>query len=635
MVFACAISLCHSRYNTGCGITFHALPIKNHDLRQKWLAAIALHCHKPQQCRSICSRHFRDTDYHVTPLCSRLKPDAIPSVFVDETRQDVTKIDHCYCAAKMECDQAQQNPSMETDQQVPLLEADVTNNARELCQIDVQTSCDVLQVVPTVAIPPAAIPPAVIHGDHTLKCSSSKAELRMKIKSLQRRLGRSKKTMMKMSALIKNLKRDSQLNAEAALTLNSNLSEVGKEIFKSEMKNHNRDSIGRRYSDAMKKFALTLHFYSPRAYEFLRTVINLPSARAIANWTSSVNCDPGFFIDVFKDLEKKSKIDPFYKDAALMIDGMSIKSSTVYSSTAGRYEGFVDYGPHIIHKHDKKLATETLVFMLVGLRGHWKYPIGYFLCDKVTSDHLRQLISTCLEIAAERSINIVTVTMDGAAANFDAMRQLGCEFESSKETISSSFSHPSSKANLFFIPDACHMLKLARNALASFKVFIDGQGRRIKWDHICNLHALQSAEGLKFANKLSNQHMEFERHKMNVRIAAQTLSSSVADAITFLQAAHHPGFADCEGTVVFIRTIDRLFDLLNSRSLYGKGFKQPLSLSNRSCWLDVIEKSVDYLLSLTDERKIPLINGRRRTFVVGFDPLLFGHERCCRHVAIP
>ena len=44
---------------------------------------------------------------------------------------------------------------------------------------------------------------------------------------------------------------------------------------------------------------------------------------------------------------------------------------------------------------------------------------------------------------------------------------------------------------------------------------------------------------------------------MNVRLAAQTLSSSVADVIEFLdKSTHLPSFCDSHGTVKFIRTID-------------------------------------------------------------------------------
>ena len=54
---------------------------------------------------------------------------------------------------------------------------------------------------------------------------------------------------------------------------------------------------------------------------------------------------------------------------------------------------------------------------------------------------------------------------------------------------------------------------------------------------------LQQEQGLKMENKPSFNHIRFEKHKMNARIAAQTLSSSVADAIEFLDVGmKNPNF---------------------------------------------------------------------------------------------
>jgi len=76
--------------------------------------------------------------------------------------------------------------------------------------------------------------------------------------------------------------------------------------------------------------------------------------------------------------------------------------------------------------------------------------------------------------------------------------------------------------------------------------------------------------------------VKFETHKMNVKLAAQTLSSSVADAIEFLDLSMKlEDFQHSSGTVKFVRTIDRLFDILNSRNPLGKGFKQPLRQESR------------------------------------------------------
>ena len=105
---------------------------------------------------------------------------------------------------------------------------------------------------------------------------------------------------------------------------------------------------------------------------------------------------------------------------------------------------------------------------------------------------------------------------------------------------------------------------------------------------------------------------------MNVKVAAQTLSSSVADAMEYLMKSGHPNFADAKGTIRFIRIIDQLFDLLNSRNPFGKGFKKPLFLHDDARWKSTIDRSINYLMSLTDKSGTPLIRHRRKTFVLGF-----------------
>lgn len=52
---------------------------------------------------------------------------------------------------------------------------------------------------------------------------------------------------------------------------------------------------------------------------------------------------------------------------------------------------------------------------------------------------------------------------------------------------------------------------------------IDSEGRRIKWEHIRLLHKIQKTEGLNFANKIGIRHVDFQKQKMKVRLAAQVL----------------------------------------------------------------------------------------------------------------
>ncbi len=101
---------------------------------------------------------------------------------------------------------------------------------------------------------------------------------------------------------------------------------------------------------------------------------------------------------------------------------------------------------------------------------------------------------------------------------------------------------------------------------------------------------------MKFANKLGKAHMNFQKQKMNVKVAAQTLSSPVADAIECLMKSGNSQFRDAKGTIRFLRVIDQLFDLLNSRSAFSKGFKKPLFLFYSARYMSIIDSATKYLI---------------------------------------
>ncbi|CAB4023856.1 Hypothetical predicted protein, partial [Paramuricea clavata] len=168
------------------------------------------------------------------------------------------------------------------------------------------------------------------------------------------------------------------------------------------------------------------------------------------------------------------------------------------------------------------------------------------------------------------------------------------------------------------------MLKLARNALTSLGSFYDSDGGEIQRKFFHLLHNLQEDEGLNLGNKFSAQHLQFEKHKMNVRLAAQALSSSVTNAIEFLDVSmKRPQFKNSGPTVNFIRNIDRPFDILNSRCPRAKGYKQHLRPKSQDTWEDYLKSTAEYLLSLVGKqgknREQELLSThRRKTFIVGF-----------------
>ena len=94
----------------------------------------------------------------------------------------------------------------------------------------------------------------------------------------------------------------------------------------------------------------------------------------------------------------------------------------------------------------------------------------------------------------------------------------------------------------------------------------------------------------------------------------------MADGIEFLdKAMKHKKIQHSDATVQFVRIIDRLFDILNSHSPIGKGFKQPLRPETRETWEDILKTTAEYLLSLKTSQKGKLLSTHKRnTFIIGF-----------------
>jgi len=330
---------------------------------------------------------------------------------------------------------------------------------------------------------------------------------------------------------------------------------------------------------------------------------------------STINAEPGFMSDVFEQI---LKFPLSLRHCNLVFDSMAIHKQVLWDSTSQKFVGLCEYGNNTSVEAAETEATEVLVFMLVSLHGTWKWPVGYFFTNKITAALQVELVKTALIMSQTSGIRVWSVTCDGAHTNYSTMNLLGCNLFTTKYyELNSRFKHPSSDYYVHFVPDACHNLKLDRNALGDLKI-MKSPTTQINWNHITNLHKLQFELNLKFANKLSSAHINFRANVMKVKLAAQTLSSSTAAALEFLQFSEVEEFKDCAGTIEFIKTIDEIFDFLNSRNPFGKGFKKPIFYSNITFLQEKMEWKIEYLYTLMGPDSSKLCSCRRKAFIVGF-----------------
>lgn len=212
-------------------------------------------------------------------------------------------------------------------------------------------------------------------------------------------------------------------------------------------------------------------------------------------------------------------------------------------------------------------ATQILAFMLVSVDLKWKIPIGYFPINKLNAPQKSRLITKVIEEIQYTGINIIGLTFDGAKVNFKAMSLMGSNLNNDGMD-SYSFTKNS---KIYVYPDPCHMLKLIRNTLAEYDL-VDDQGRLISFIFIKRLVELQEEEGVVLGNRLKAEHVQYKNKIMNVKLAAQVLSNSVAEAIDICRdKLRLPQFADSCGTSNFLRIFNNAFDILNSRNMNHTG----------------------------------------------------------------
>lgn len=340
-----------------------------------------------------------------------------------------------------------------------------------------------------------------------------------------------------------------------------------------------------KYPPELRAFALTLHFYSPAAYEYVRCKFNgaLPSQRTLREWYKSIEGNPGFTAEAFSFLEKLGKARTETLFCALIVDDMAIRKHI--ELVGDKMVGYVDFGTGL---EDDSLpeAKGACVYVLLGVNVRFKLPVWYFFIDSLTGSERAQLTNQCIERLASVGAQVVSLTFDGASSNFTMANCLGADLRPYSETFSTGFANPhDSSKSVYIVLDACHMIKLIRNCLATVSHLIDADGNHVKWDYIKALDALQREEGLRLGNRLTKVHIQWEKQKMKVHLGVQALSASVADALDFCeQVLTLPQLEGASATARFVRLFDHLFDILNSRNPLAKTYKAALRKQNEACW---------------------------------------------------
>ena len=175
--------------------------------------------------------------------------------------------------------------------------------------------------------------------------------------------------------------------------------------------------------------------------------------------------------------------------------------------------------------------------MLVCINGKWKIPICTYFINDLSGQEKKNIVHDVLTALDGTGVTVVGLTSDAPKSNFTIYNLLGADLKV-QGTNKYYFNHPTTKQKIYLMLDACHSLKNIRNSFAKTdQLMYDSEGRVIHFEFIRRLIAISEIHNeLVPAHKLTLDHLMWFENKMNVGIAAQTLSKSVSTALTRL---HH------------------------------------------------------------------------------------------------
>ncbi|KAL4136407.1 hypothetical protein QTP88_007955 [Uroleucon formosanum] len=329
-------------------------------------------------------------------------------------------------------------------------------------------------------------------------------EKNQKKRLLEQKNRRLESKISSLNTLVDELKKECQLNASYSHIL--------------------KISTGKSICPILRKFAMTLHFYSPSAYNYVRTIFSkaLPDVSTIRKWYSKLDGLPGMTKESFQAISlkvKEMKVNGKQLYGCLVMDEMSIKQHVHWTGT--RHQGYIDFGlgGKTEEMDNLPYAKDAFVIMVVDINTSWKVPIAYYLINGISAEEKANIILNCLQELDTTGVIIKTLTFDGAANNLSMASELEANLQYSE--LKPYFLHPNTN------------------------------DKKLPW----RLEDINES-GLHSATKLRNRHIYYFREKMKVRLVVQTFSTSVANAILFcMNDLKLDNFQGADATIEFCLTI--------------------------------------------------------------------------------
>lgn len=359
---------------------------------------------------------------------------------------------------------------------------------------------------------------------------------------------------------------------------------------------------GRRFSTEEKVLSLSLYKRSPKCYGLMSKYFVLPSTKSLKRLLAQIKLSPGINKIIFDKLKKTvSNLDTEDRLCTLIFDEMSIMPQIHYDSSSDELKGFSSNGKN-------QIANHALVFMVKGIKKHYKQPVAYFFTNALNKIDLKSIIKDVINNIQKTGLIILCTVCDQSTVNVGAIEGLIKETKVKYLRKGKEMPHDMFEINrkkIIPLYDVPHLLKgLRNNLLNKTMTYIDYEDgnkiKSIKWEYFQQLYAADKSCGeLSCLQKLTEEHIVPDKiKKMRVKTAAQIFSHSVAVTTDHLTARGKLP-EECRSLIPITVLVDNLFDSLNCNTFVipnGKIYKGPVRWNSphHQLWL----KAKKYLKSI-------------------------------------
>lgn len=367
----------------------------------------------------------------------------------------------------------------------------------------------------------------------------------------------------------------------------------------------------------MRRFALTHHYHSAKAYSYMREKfsLRLPAPSTMRKWYAKSNSNGASGICkgtmlALSNLVHKMEESGRMLNCSLAFDETCIKRHVQWLHGEKKFSGFITYGRKEPGEN-LPLASQAIVFLITCVELKISLPVAHYFITSLKAEEKVVLLIEIIRNLIKLKVNTLNITFDGLASNRSMCEMLGASFD--PDNLNPNIEIDGKKILIF--PDPCHMLKLVRNSLAKHRQFII-DGKLISWRYFERLENLREKNNF-ISHKLTKEHMQWDRNQMKVCLAAQVFSKSVFRSMNYLRTENNILFKHSEATANFALIINNIFDIFNSKHIDSTSeFRRGLS-RNADEILNFLDFADNYFRFLKLGR-IRVVDSRIKFGFIGF-----------------